>query len=317
MAFVCAADQAPAKAFDHAARCIGIARTEHGPQPYMDATAFNAMYDGAVGELRPLKPRRARPLIVSLTSYPERIPGLHITLHSLLRQRIRPDKLILWLAESEFPGGEADLPPAVTRLRPYGLDIRFCDNLRSYKKIIPALREYPDAFLVTADDDWHYTEDWLAGLWRACTAHPREIHAWRAHQLSLTPDGRLQPYMSWPKNLDGTGRDASCLHLFTGCGGVLYPPGSLHPDVTLEERFMALAPTGDDLWLWCMATAQGTPVRIVAERGLYMLPILNANTDETSSLYTLNGPGGRNDAQLAALLRAYPVVARRIGARPA
>lgn len=313
VAFVCAAEQAPAKSFDHASRCIGIARTENGPLPYLDAAAFTAAYDGAVRELRPLKPRRARPLIVSLTSYPERIPGLHITLHSLLRQRLRPDKLILWLAKSEFPGGEADLPPAVTRLRPYGLDIRFCDNLRSYKKIIPALQEYPDAILVTADDDWHYTENWLAGLWHSWEHHPREIHAWRAHQLSLSPEGRLLPYMSWPKELDGTGRGASPLHLFTGCGGVLYPPDSLHPDVTLRERFMELAPTADDLWLWCMAVAQGTPVRIVAEHGPYMLPILSADTDEGASLFTLNGPGGRNDAQLAALLRAYPAVARRIG----
>lgn len=313
VAFVCAREQAPAKSFDHALHCIRIAQTENGPRPYVDAAAFTAAHDKIVGELRPLVLRRTPPLVVSLTSYPERIPNLHITLCSLLQQRVRPDKLILWLAESEFPRGEADLPPAVTRLRACGLEIRFCENLRSYKKIIPALQEYPDALLVTADDDWLYTQNWLAGLWRSYERCPRDIHAWRAHQLSLTPEGRLQPYMTWPKELSGAGRDASHLHVFTGCGGVLYPPRSLHPDTILRERFMNLAPTADDLWLWCMATLQGTRVRIVAERGSYMLPILNTTRDDASSLYTLNGPGGQNDVQLAALLQAYPEAARRVG----
>ena len=44
----------------------------------------------------------------------------------------------------------------------------------------PALQEYLDAILVTADDDWLYTQDWLAGLWRPYERHPHDIHACRS-----------------------------------------------------------------------------------------------------------------------------------------
>lgn len=82
-------------------------------------------------------------------------------------------------------------PPSVIRLRAYGLEIRFCENLRSYKKIIPALQEYPDAILITADDDWLYTQDWLAGLWCPYERHPHDIHAWRSP--AFPPPGRPGP----------------------------------------------------------------------------------------------------------------------------
>ena len=57
IAFVCAGDQAPAKSFDHALRCIRTAPTENGPYPSVDAAAFTAAYDEVVGELRPLARR--------------------------------------------------------------------------------------------------------------------------------------------------------------------------------------------------------------------------------------------------------------------
>ena len=49
-------------------------------------------------------------LIISLTSYPERIEFVHLAIKSLLNQAILPSKIILWLAESEFPNREKNLP---------------------------------------------------------------------------------------------------------------------------------------------------------------------------------------------------------------
>lgn len=136
----------------------------------------------------------------------------------------------------------------------------------------PALQEYLDAILVTADDDWLYTQDWLAGLWRPYERHPHDIHACRSPAFPHPGSPAPALYMAWSQELAGTGRDASHLHVFTGCGGVLYPPRALHSGAVLRERFMDLAPTADALWLWCMATVRGTRVRIVAERGPYIIP---------------------------------------------
>lgn len=49
-------------------------------------------------------------LIVSLTSFPQRIGEIQYTLYSLLKQTCKPDAVILWLAEDEFPNREKDIP---------------------------------------------------------------------------------------------------------------------------------------------------------------------------------------------------------------
>ena len=80
-------------------------------------------------------------LIVSLTSYPLRMKTIHFTLHTLLNQSIKPDKIILWLAKEQFPRREKDVPRRIRRLRKYGLSIEWCNDIRSYKKLIPTLKE--------------------------------------------------------------------------------------------------------------------------------------------------------------------------------
>lgn len=41
-------------------------------------------------------------LIISLTSFPERMKDIKCTLYSLLTQSLKPNKIILWLTESHF-----------------------------------------------------------------------------------------------------------------------------------------------------------------------------------------------------------------------
>ena len=106
-------------------------------------------------------------LIVSLTSHPPRIRTTVVTLNTLLRQTLKPNKLILWLAESQFPKKEKDLPKDLLELRDLGLEIRWCEDFKSYKKLIPALKEFPNDIIITADDDLYYEEDWLESLYQA------------------------------------------------------------------------------------------------------------------------------------------------------
>ena len=132
------------------------------------------------------------PLVVSLTSHPPRFGTLGLTLRSLLSQDVRPDALVLWLANSE----RRLLPAAVTSLERFGLLIRQCDDLRSYKKIMPAVAAYPDAFIVTADDDIRYPRGWLR---RFVEEYRRsdEILCQRGRRILIGDDGRLAPYWNW------------------------------------------------------------------------------------------------------------------------
>ena len=52
-------------------------------------------------------------LIVSLTSFPARIHLVHYAIYSLLRQSLKPNRIVLWLGEDKFPDKENDLPARI------------------------------------------------------------------------------------------------------------------------------------------------------------------------------------------------------------
>lgn len=140
---------------------------------------------------------RSEKVIVSLTSYKPRIDNVKYTLYSLLNQNFPPDKLVLWLDEDSFPQREENLPQDLLELRNFGLTIDWCENLRPYKKLIPALEKYPDDIIVTADDDIFYQPDWLKILYDAHLENPDCVIAHRAHRIRLDKQGNLFPYKSW------------------------------------------------------------------------------------------------------------------------
>ncbi|MBL0719539.1 glycosyltransferase family 2 protein [Piscinibacter sp. Jin2] len=233
--------------------------------------------------------RRAR-CAVTLTSYPARYPTLAATIKSLLAQRLRPAEVVLSL----YAGDVAALPHQVLALQAHGLRLMVSeDNLKVYLKLIPALRSASDVVWVTADDDIYYPPDWLETLWGAHEAKPDAIVCRRAHVLRWGEDGYLLPYRVWPKR---TALGAASDPLFlTGVGGVLYPPGSLHPEVTRSDLFLALSPNADDIWLNAMARRIGTPILRV---GPVDEPITWMRS-QREGLFRLNARGHNNDECLA------------------
>ena len=236
----------------------------------------------------------ARGLVVSLTSYPARFDVLALTLAGLLRQSLRPDAVVLWLAR----GDVARLPPEVTALQAQGLQVRGCDDLRSYKKIIPALAAFPGSLIVTADDDVYYWPTWLEELVRAHQSLSAPVVCHRGRRVALLADGRPAPYARWRKV---TGRQAGPLILPTGVHGVLYDPGILHRDVADVALFQALAPTSDDLWLYWMHRLSGSqPVCLGLDHRVLEWP-----GGQVSRLQADNTAGDGNDRAIARLIAHY------------
>ena len=122
-------------------------------------------------------------LIISLTSYPPRINTINLTIKSLLNQSLKADKVILWLAPEQFPNKENDLPQNLTNLCNYGLTIDWYHDIKSYKKLIPTLRKYPDAIIATVDDDAIYPYQWLEKLYISYLKYPKNIQAHRVTQI--------------------------------------------------------------------------------------------------------------------------------------
>lgn len=232
-------------------------------------------------------------LIVSLTSYPRRYRHLHLTLICLLRQTVQADRIILWVGAEEFGA----LPEAVLRLQAKGIDIRQTRDVGPFTKVIPTLREFPDAFIVTADDDTYYPALWLAGLVNAYDAAYPQILCHRAHMPRFEPSGALAPYRSWEWERECT-TDSGVIFP-TGVGGVLYPPRLLPAQTLDEETFLSLCPRADDVWLYFMGRQAGARYRTVGA-GFRLMDW--AGTQDVGLSQT-NVVQDANDSQIAALER--------------
>lgn len=250
---------------------------------------------------RPL-PRKGKPhglpapLIVSLTSYLPRFRTLAATLRCLLTQTIAADRLILWVAREDC----RHLPGNVRALQRHGLSIRTTDDIGSYKKIVPTLGLFANAFIATADDDLAYAPDWIESLVSGYRGDLTEIVCRRAHRIILDGNGIPLPYFQWELDTGCTRR--SKLLFPTGVGGILYPPGSLHDDVSRKEIFSELAPTADDVWLYWMARLKGSSFRRTGPRPR----LIYWPNSQTNSLWERKKAGGiSNDDQINAMAAKY------------
>jgi hypothetical protein len=236
------------------------------------------------------------PLIVSLTSYAPRFRSLALTLQCLISQSVRPDGLLLWLADEDFDV----LPAEVRALKLEGLEILRAVDTRSYKKIVPALAAHPEAFIATADDDVYYWPTWLEDLVSRYEPGSCDVLALRAHRIRLDAKGRPAPYINWRFNVRED--EASPLIFPTGVGGVLYPPGSLHEDTTDVDKFMRLCPSNDDLWMFWMSRLAGAQSRKVGPRRAF---VPWPRSQRVGLQHENLSPGAGFDAQIANMIAHY------------
>jgi hypothetical protein len=221
--------------------------------------------------------------LFSIFIYCTRIYDIYLVIESIFQQTLKPNRLILWLDEEEF--SDETIPLALLRQQTRGLTIKYCQNIRSYKKLIPTLRQYPEDIIVTVDDDTIYPSDLLERLIRAYKQDTQAIYYTRGCLIKLDKIGNVLSYRQWDRLGNGmpmekwsafkTLSEGTPLALPTGVGGILYPPHSLHEDVMREDLYMKLCPHADDIWFKIMAHKQGTVSKLVymekpfAEKFLY------------------------------------------------
>jgi hypothetical protein len=235
-------------------------------------------------------------LVVSLTSYPPRFGTLSLTLRSLLLQTVKADRTTLWIAHADIPL----LPKNVTDLQTAGLEIRATDDMKSYKKIIPALEAFPDAFICTADDDVYYWPTWLEELVGATRTTERVVVCHRAHEITLDAQGHFYPYDKWV--LDVFREEQSKFLFPTGMGGVLYPPGILTHTADDREAAFALSPHNDDIWLYWIGRRNGATYKTVGRSHGF---IVLWHGSQVTSLWESNLKLGGNDGQIRKMAEAY------------
>lgn len=251
---------------------------------------------------------------MSLTTIPERIRSIHLCLDSLLRQSRKPDRIVLWLNHTEVPGRPRltpdSLPEALGRLVRRGLTIEWCENIGPHCKLLPALRRFPHARIVTADDDILYSCEWLETLVWAHAREPELIHCHRGHLMRFDAEGRILPYVEWRRQATATS-DASIDLFPTGVGGVLYAPGDLSPEVFNEEALRELCPRADDIWFRAMSLLRGKRCKLVP-RSPFKEHQCELKVSRRGGLRRDNVAGGGNDRQIAAVAARYGVFRRDV-----
>ena len=142
------------------------------------------------------KGQRSLKVTASMTSFPARINFVHIALKSLLLQSYKPDRLVLWLAEEQFPGRK--LPSELIGLIPHGLEIEWCEDLYGHKKYYYCLQgQRPDEVVITYDDDIIYPVDSVKRLVETHEKHPNCLVCERAQAIDYEPDGSLKNPGRW------------------------------------------------------------------------------------------------------------------------
>ncbi|MCD8120731.1 MAG: hypothetical protein LUE65_00615 [Clostridiales bacterium] len=239
-------------------------------------------------------------IIVSMTSYPARIRFVPITMERLLNQTLKPDKIILWLSMDQFPNREEDLPFRLVDMKKRGLEIEWCEgDLKAYKKLLPALKKYPDDLIVTIDDDLIYDVDLIENLYEAHRMYPHSVIASRVHKIKYDENGNIKPYFDWEKEIDYDFYNPKQDLFVTGGAGTLYAPGVFDDDVLDVEKIRKLCPYADDVWINAMIAMQETPVVYTGKnRWLRCIP---GTQDER--LYDINLT--ENDVQIQRLVDYY------------
>lgn len=235
------------------------------------------------------------PVILSLTSHPPRFWCLALTLQCLLRQTVKPDHLILWVAHDDEP----QLPRSVLDLQRYGLQIESVDDWKSYKKLLPAIEKFGfDVNHVIVDDDMYQSPRWLETLLAGPVPDEVVCHFGRYWR---DEDGHIPTYREWPAMPPGAVSECGFL---IGHGGVWCPPNSLGSEVCNYALAKELCPMQDDIWLTWHALMHGKRIRRTdSPTRRFSWPGADANGVALSDQN--NPPEGGNDLAVKRMIAHY------------
>lgn len=239
-------------------------------------------------------------LIISLTTYGERLKEVQYTLLSLIRQSIKPEKIIVWLANDEI------VPNELSVFKQFRVEFKYCKDIKSYKKLIPALNLYSEKCIVTADDDIFYKKNWLKKLWVCHLKNPDSKITHIAHRVSFTDSKELKPYTKWIHDLNSAPKGKNIFP--TGAGGILYPPHAISIDFLNEDLMMSLCPKADDVWFYFMGILSEQDTIIVPHpynhlRYIDIYKEYGLNSKET--LQSINVEQNYNDVQIRKVMAHF------------
>lgn len=249
--------------------------------------------------------KRNELVIASLTSYPARIESVWLVIKSILTQTYKPDRVILWLAEEQFPTKK--IPQNLIELQKYGLEIKWVKDIYGHKKYrVPVMKQKPNEVVITFDDDILYSPKCIERLMKTHQIYPNCLICERGQTLddkNESNPGRWKTISNKGVNIPTYSMNPS------PGGGCLIPYGAFHSDATKEELFRKLAYKNDDLWYMFMCAANKT--RMIKTRKYHKIFSL-VEGSQIEQMATENVLGNHNNIIMEGLKKAYPEAWRRI-----
>lgn len=269
---------------------------------------LRVLYDIRLRKSIKLSSQQNNSIILSLTSYGKRVRRSAVyTVYSLLRQTVRPERVVLWLNEEEF--NSQNLPDDLLFLCNYGLEVRFGKDIGPYTKIIHSLSAFPDKHIITADDDLYYSKNFVKEFLEAHCQHPQAIITAFA-KVPVSENCQMATYDAWPEyhHMAASFQYDSTKLFPLGVGGVFYPSHVFDEEVTNEAVFTTLCPKADDIWLYIMGLRSQAEKRILVDSHIsyYHTDLLRQYLTK-DRLTATNRFGGENDTQLQALIAHYEI----------
>lgn len=240
----------------------------------------------------------SRKIVVSMTTYPARITGVSKILDTIYNQTRKPDEVVLWLADSQFPDHEEDLPEDLKQLiSEQKLSVYFCDDIKPHKKYFYAFKKFEKDLIITIDDDLLYHPDSIDSLFLSYLEFPDAVSTLRAHLILFDDNKEFLPYRDWMMETNIC-RNKPCMQLLaTGGAGAIYAPELFDKTFLDEKAIKSLCLNADDLWLKAMEIVSGVPVVLAKDcRPLKYLP-----GSQENALYKSNINENKNDVQWEAI----------------
>lgn len=201
---------------------------------------------------------RKMKLTCTLTSFPDRIDSVQYTIKSLFNQSMKPDRIVLWLADSEFK--DFEFPDSIKQLQKRGLEIRYCDNFFGHKRYYKLIDEQKDdELIVMFDDDIIFPYYMLERLYDKWMEFPDCIICDRGQVLTFENNDVLNPGRWSSISKIGLTKPSYRLLASPG-GGCLIPPHALYKDANNTDIISKYALKTGDIWLMFMAVQNNTKI---------------------------------------------------------
>jgi hypothetical protein len=222
---------------------------------------------------------------ISLTSIYDNQTSLLPTLQSIEHQSHQPDKCYIYLSEQPYllDRGFKDrklLPDLSNYLSNHDLfEVRWCDNLGPYRKLLLLLREKwnEDCLIITIDDDTVYVPTLIKNY----------IDDYQRYHCCITYRGFTMSYGSSIREITYEKRGQLInRHLYnfhTGKGGVVYHPQFFNKTKSImfdQNLYRACSETGDDIWFNFMRIANGVECYVDSAQ-----PYMSSDLTTEHSLY--------------------------------